>query len=272
MSTEFVKQSLRDNLSRTLIPHVADGLWSVYDSAKTACERNKQPEKTLQTFQNLLTRIPQWNVETLDKEVDRIAVASKCDYIEDLLLGVFVSYIRAFASLQQVEAEHVEIPFESPPLSKFIHSLYIACARKCWAQAFLFKTIGVSSEQQARNRRDIEHILESTLGEVIDSFIPWKQISRAYFHAREAPPARPSSPEETPAPAPAPVTFGENEVREFESEGESSSDEEPEERPRVQLGEDVELDDDDVESDGASSTDTESELEKKAGGEVALNL
>ncbi len=269
MSTEFVKQSLRDNLSRTLIPHVADGLWSVYDSAKTACERNKQPEKTLQTFQNLLTRIPQWNVETLDKEVDRIAVASKCDYIEDLLLGVFVSYIRAFASLQQVEAEHVEIPFESPPLSKFVHSLYIACARKCWAQAFLFKTIGVTSEQQARNRRDIETILESTLGEVIDSFIPWKEISRAYFHAREAAPARPSSPAEAPAPAPAPVTFGENEVREFESEAESDDSEE--ERPRVQLGEDVSLDDDDIESDGAS-TDTEAELEAKAGGEVALNL
>lgn len=273
MSTEFVKQSLRDNLSRTLIPHIADGLWSVYDSAKSACERNGQPEKTLQTFQNLLTRIPQWNVETLDKEVDRISIASKCDYIEDLLLGVFVSYIRAFASLQQVETEHVEIPFESPALSKFIHALYIACARKCWSQAFLFKTIGVSSEQQARNRRDIEGILEATLGEVIDSFIPWKQISRAYFHARETP-ARPPTPEEAPAPAPAPappVTFGENEVREFESDAESDDSEEYE-RPRVQLGEDVSLGDDDVESDGGDSTDTEAELEKKAGGEVALNL
>jgi hypothetical protein len=39
--------------------------------------------------------------------VDRIILASKCDYIEDLLLGVFVSYIRAFAALQQAEASHV---------------------------------------------------------------------------------------------------------------------------------------------------------------------
>jgi hypothetical protein len=204
--------------------------------------------------------------------VDRIAVASKCDYIEDLLLGVFVSYIRAFATLQHVDTEHVEIPFESPTLSKFIHALYIACARKCWAQAFLFKTIGVSSEQQARNRRDIEATLEATLGEVIDSFIPWKQISRAYFHARETP-ARPSSPAEAPAPAPAPVTFGENEVREFEDDDDDDDDDsESENRPRVQLGEDIALDDDDVESDGGESTDTEAELEKKAGGEVALNL
>ncbi len=109
MNTEFVKQTMRDNLGRTLIPHVADGLWSIYDNALKACQRNGQPEKTLQTFQNLLTRIPHWNEETLQKEVERIETASKCDYIEDLVLGVFVSYIRAFASLQQSEATHVEV-------------------------------------------------------------------------------------------------------------------------------------------------------------------
>jgi len=102
MSTEFVKQTLRENLSRVLIPHIADGLWSIYDNAKIACERNKQPEQTIKTFQNLLTRVPQWTDETLKAEIDRISTASKCDYIEDLLLGVFVSYIRAFASMQNL--------------------------------------------------------------------------------------------------------------------------------------------------------------------------
>lgn len=37
MGTEFVKQTLRENLTRVLVPHVADGLWSIYDSAKAAC-------------------------------------------------------------------------------------------------------------------------------------------------------------------------------------------------------------------------------------------
>ena len=124
-----MKQTMRENLTRVMVPHVADGLWSVYDNAKTACERNGQPERTLQTFQNLLTSIPKWNEETLDKEVDRIITASKCDYIEDFLLGVFVSYTRAFASLQQSEATQVNIEFERPSLSKFIHTFYIAAAR-----------------------------------------------------------------------------------------------------------------------------------------------
>ena len=87
MSTEFVKQTLRENLARTLVPHIADGLWSIYDNAKTACERNRQPEKTIQTFQNLLTRIPAWADDVLETEVERITKASKCDYLDDLLLG-----------------------------------------------------------------------------------------------------------------------------------------------------------------------------------------
>jgi hypothetical protein len=254
MSTEFVKQTMRENLTRVLVPHVADGLWSVYDNAKTACERNGQPEKTLQTFQNLLTSIPKWNEETLDKEVERITTASKCDYIEDLLLGVFVSYIRAFASLQQSEATQVNIEFDRPSLTKFIHTFYIAAARKCWSNAYLFNSVNVSSTQQAKNRRDIEVMLEATVGEVIDGFIPWREISKAYFQARE----------EAPKP---PVTFAPPQVHEFETDDEEDGSDD-EDRPKVTLGEDAELSDDD----DKASVSTEDELRQKATESVALNL
>ncbi len=237
-----MKQSLRENLSRVLIPHVADGLWSIYDNAKTACIRNKQPGETLKTFQNLLTRVPQWTDEILEAEVSRIEKASKCEYMDDLLLGVFVSYIRAFASLQQSEEAHVNIEFNRPPLSKFIFMLYKSGARKSWTNAFLFKTIDVTSEQQSRNRRDIETMLGGALDEVIDSFIPWKDISRAYFQAKSTPieqrrPDTPHPPQPEPVQASKPaLTFGESETVEFETEDEE------EERPKITLGEDVKLD------------------------------
>jgi len=262
MNSEFVKQSLRDNLAHVLVPHVADGLWSIYDSAKSACERNQQPEKTLQTFQNLLTRIPQWTSEVLDREVDRIIKASKCEYLDDLLLGVFVSYIRAFATLQQADTTHVNVEFDRPSTAKFIHAFYNAAARKSWSAAYLFKTIGVSSEQQARNRREIEAMLESTVAEVIDGFIPWRDISKAYFQA--------------PAPAPAPkLTFdSQNDVHEFETETESESEsDEEEERPKITLGEEITLDDDDEDKDDVASVNTEDEILAKAGSDtVSLNL
>lgn len=254
MTTEFVKQTMRENLTRVLIPHVADGFWSIYDNAKSACQRNGQPDKTLQTFQNLLTSIPKWNDETLRKEVDRIIAASKCDYIEDLLLGVFVSYIRAFASLQQSESTHVNLDFERPSIEKFIHTFYTTSARKCWSQAYLFDTLGVAATQQARNRREIEVMLESTINEVVDSFIPWRAISQAYFRGGR---------EETTSTAP-PVKFEEKpSVVEFEDE-----EEEDDEPPKLTLGEDVMLDDED----DASSVNTEDELLAKTKETVALNL
>lgn len=249
MTTDFVKQSLRENLSRVLIPHVADGLWSIYDNAKTACIRNKQPSETLKTFQNLLTRVPMWSEEVLATEVSRIEKVSKCEYMDDLLLGVFVSYIRAFATLQQSEDTHINVNFERPSLSNFIFTLYKSAARKSWSNAYLFKTLEVSSEQQSRNRRDIEAMLGGALDEVIDSFIPWKEISKAYFQSRSATPApaaapAPAAPAPTPTPAPAEapakptLTFGESETVEFETDNE----EDEEERPRLELGEDVTLD------------------------------
>jgi hypothetical protein len=264
-----------------VIPHVADGFWSIYDNAKSACERNQQPDQILRTFQNLLTQVPKWTPETLKKEVDRIAAASKCDYMEDLLLGVFVSYIRAFASLQQVRSEHVDIPFTRPSMEVFIHKFYVMAARGFWSNAYMFKTVGVSSEQQARNRRDIELMLADILNEVIDSFIPWKDISKAYFKAPEETSAPIAS-----APAPAPVVetkptpvveepkpavkFGENETQEFESETEESEDDD-DEPPAIKLGEEVGLDEDDFESE--SESEAEGEVDVKPSSEaVALNL
>ena len=264
MSTDFVKQSLRENLSRVLIPHVADGLWSIYDNAKVACVRNKQPGETLKTFQNLLTRVPQWTDEILTTEVARIEKASKCEYMDDLLLGVFVSYIRAFASLQQSDEAHVNIEFDRPALSKFIFTLYKAAARKCWSNAYMFKTIDVSSEQQSRNRRDIEVMLGSTLDEVIDSFIPWKDISKAYFQAKPTtsapePEKRPDTPRPPEEPKPA-LTFGASETVEFETDAE---DDEEEQRPRLTMGEDVKLD---------LGDDEEEEPAAKPAGVVKLDL
>jgi hypothetical protein len=102
-------------------------------------------------------------------------------------------------------------------------------------------------------------MLETTVGEVIDGFIPWRQISRAYFQARE----------EAAKPAVPPVTFAPPEVREFETEDEDDDSEE-EDRPKVTLGEDVTLEDE--EDDDNASISTEDELRQKATESVALNL
>ena len=95
-------------------------------------------------------------------------------------------------------------------------------------------------------------MLDSTVGEVVDGFIPWREISKAYFQKKEEP---------RPATAAPPVTFAPPEVHEFETDDEDSE----EERPKLTLGEDIALSDEE-------DVDTEDEFEKKATETVALNL
>jgi hypothetical protein len=182
MSTEFAKEHLREHLVGLLVSPVSDGFWSIHDSAKELCERNGQPDQILRTFQNMLTRIPEWSDNTLSTEVERILKVTNCKYMDDLLMGVFIAYMKSFASLHYRGSQsELKIEFERPSFAKFIHELYKHSARKIWQMAYYFKTVGVSSEQQARNRQEIEKIVTECMEHVIRSFLPWEAIAKKYF-------------------------------------------------------------------------------------------
>ena len=187
---QFAKKHIRNRFSLLILPHISEGLWSVYENARTVCEKNHQIEQTIRTFQNLLTYIPKWDETRLNAEVDRIQAASNCTYLEELLTATLITYLRAFAAVQYATSKEMEVEFERPPLPRFIHELYKEAARQSWTHAYLFKTYGVSSEQQARNRRDIGTLLETALDTTFDAFLPWKAILDKYF--KEPTPAAPA--------------------------------------------------------------------------------
>lgn len=194
--SETAKLHLREHLATLLVPCVAEGFWSVKETAQKLCDRNNQPTEVIRTFQNMVTKIPEWSESTLGEEVERIIKTSKCTYIDDLLLGVFLAYMKSFAALQyRGNSSQLKVEFERPNVTKFIHELYKQSARKLWQSAFLFKTQGVTSEQQARNRREVEQLVDKTIDDVVRSFLPWEVIAKSYFaeQEEEAPPAESKS-------------------------------------------------------------------------------
>lgn len=232
---EFAKIHLREHLSGLLVPPVSEGFWSIYDSSKELCERNNQPDQILRTFQNMLTRIPEWSDSTLTTEVERIVKVSKCEYLDDLLMGVFISYMKSFASLHyRGESSHIKIEFERPSLTKFLHELYKHSARKLWQVAYLFRTIGTPSEQQARNRQEIEKIITECMEQVVRAFLPWQTIAKNYFV-------------ETPTDVPVVSNTVASRTVQFEEESDEDDSEDEEEPPKLQIGEETaELDVEDL--------------------------
>jgi len=183
---DFAKTHLRDHLLNLLVSPIAEGFWSIHASAKELCDRNGQPDQVLRTFQNMLTKIPDWSETTLTTELERLVKATKCTYMDDLLMGVFISYMKSFASIHYKGASaHVNVDFERPSMTKFIHEVYIQSARQLWQVAYLFKITGVANEQQARNRNDILTSIRNTIERVIQSFLPWESIAKQ-FSAHEA--------------------------------------------------------------------------------------
>lgn len=179
--SETAKLQLREHLASILIPPVTEGFWSVQKTANDLCERNKQPSEVLRTFQNMLTKIPEWNESVLTDEVDRILNVSKCTYLDDLLMGVFLAYMKSFAALQyRGQSSQIKIEFERPNVPKFIHELYKQSARKLWQSAYLFKT-NIPTEQQSRNRKEVEEIVYKAIDDVVRVFLPWESITKAYF-------------------------------------------------------------------------------------------
>jgi len=252
--TEVAKVQLREHLATLLVPRLAEGFWSIHDSAKQLCERNKQTDEILRTFQNMVTKIPDWSDTTLAEEVERVLKVSKCAYMDDLLMGVFLAYMKSFAALQYRGASsQVRVEFERPNVTKFIHELYKHSARKLWQVAYLFKISGVATEQQAKNRQEIEQVIYKTIDDVVRSFLPWEVIAKSYF---TEPPA-----EDKPAPPPASKSVI------FEDLPDSDSDEEVENKPRSLSFLEKPGDEDD---DKLSFTDLDEKIEMPAESKVEI--
>jgi len=235
--SEVAKVQLREHLASVLVPPITGGFWSVHKTALDLCERNKQPTEVLRTFQNMVTKIPEWSESVLADEVDRILKVSKCTYLDDLLMGVFLAYMKSFAALQyRGPSSQIKVEFERPNAPKFIHELYKHSARKLWQAAYLFKT-NIPTEQQSKNRKEIEDIVYKTIDDVVRAFLPWEVITKSYF-------VQPVEEEEA-APPPKSVVF------EDDSEDEESDDDK---LPVMNVSEEIE--------DNISVTDLEEKKEE----------
>jgi len=269
--TEFAKAHLKDHLSSLIVSPIAEGFWSIHKSAKELCERNNQRDQILRTFQNMLAKIPEWTDSTLATEVERIEKVTKCSYLDDLIMGVFISYMKSFASLHYTGSlKEIEIDFERPSLAKFVHELYVHSARKLWQTAYLLNT-EVSSEVQARNRQEVEKTIEQCLEQVIRSFLPWQAITKKYFTSSQTTEfVKPVPAEESqPKSVSESVSESQDEKKGVSFEEEDEDDEEEEEHPRLQLSEEeatLDLPED------TEEVDTMKELESKVSETLVLNL
>ena len=162
-----------------LTPLIIEGFRSIFDEAYKMCKENREMEKYLMTFQNLITRIPKWNGNIIENETKRIIDKSCCNYLEDLVTCIHIIQLKLL-TLMRVGQYQKKIDINIPKLEDFIHKIYINVARKIYKNVYLFE-IKISPLEIQKNNRELEIIVQECILNTVRDSIPVETILKAYM-------------------------------------------------------------------------------------------
>jgi hypothetical protein len=166
-------------LINLITSHIIDGFRSIFNEAIQLCQTNDEPDKYLMTYQNLLSRIPNWNQSIIHAEKDRIVNKSKCSYLEDLITCVHIIQLKLLSCVR-VGSENKKINVDIPDFTFFLHKIYINIARKLYSNIYLFEIDIPPLEQQRRNR-EFELLVQTCIMNTIRDNLPVEHLLRQYI-------------------------------------------------------------------------------------------
>jgi len=160
-------------------PLVVEGIRSIFNEAWKMCLDTDELGKYLMTFQNLLSRVPQWNSIIVEEERKRIIERSGCNYLEDLITCVHIIQLKVLTCIR-VGNKQKKIDISIPKLDHFIHKIYIHTARKVYSNVYLFEK-NIPPLQSQKHGRELEMIIQDSILVAIRESIPTEDIIRAYM-------------------------------------------------------------------------------------------
>jgi hypothetical protein len=168
-------------LTSYLTPCITEGFISLYDDAKNEKEEKRKDSRyddysEIQIFQDFIKKIPKWNQDIIDKESDRIINRSKCDWLDRLLYGVFVSNAKVLSIVRIQPKKDDKMRLKIPKLRNFIHRCYIECGRELYKVAYLFDDEDITSIEKQKNVRDINSIVRDGVIEAVRKLLPIQDI------------------------------------------------------------------------------------------------
>ena len=168
-------------LTSYLTPCITEGFISLYDDAKNEKEEKRNDSRyddysEIQIFQDFIKKIPKWNQDIIDKESDRIIQRSKCDWLDRLLYGVFVSNAKVLSIVRIQPKKDDKMRLKIPKLRNFVHKCYVECGRELYKVAYLFDDEDITSIEKQKNIRDINSIVREGVIEAVRRLLPIQDI------------------------------------------------------------------------------------------------
>jgi hypothetical protein len=173
------KNEWASRLVNILTPLIQEGIRSIFDEAVKLCVGNKEQDKYLMTFQNLLSRVPKWNPNIIKEETARIKERSTCGYLEDLITCVHIIHLKCM-TVMRVGNKQKKVDIKIPQLADFVHKIYVNTARKIYSNVYIFER-GIQPLHTQRNNREFEIIVKECIYNTIRDNIPVEELIKMYL-------------------------------------------------------------------------------------------
>ena len=142
-------------------------------------EAEKNPQRVLWVFQDSLKQFPDWNMDKVAKQTEKVITSTKCDYLEEILTAVFIAHTKVLSAIR-LTSKQKKLQITIPKLDHFLHRTMSECARLLWSNAYLFSETGTSIDRQ-KNLRQVEQLLHEGVLQSIRGMLPVKSILKEYL-------------------------------------------------------------------------------------------
>lgn len=139
----------------------------------------KDPKRFLWVFQDALKQFPDWNIDKVQRETEKIQTATRCDYLEEILTAVFIAHTKVLSAIR-LTSRQKKLQITIPKIDHFLHRTMSECARLLWSNAYLFSESGPAVERQ-KNLRQVEQLLHEGVLQSIRGMLPVKSILKEYL-------------------------------------------------------------------------------------------
>jgi hypothetical protein len=166
----------RAEYMRQLLMHVSPPYFNfflkLFEQAKTLTEQ--EPKRRLWQFQSMLAEIPDWNMERVRSETDRLERECDCDYLEDLLTAVFIAYTKVLTAIR-LNTKNKKVNITVPKIDHFLFKALCECSKILWQNTFLFRE-DVTNLVKQQNYREVEKLVNEGITQAVRSMTPVRSI------------------------------------------------------------------------------------------------
>jgi hypothetical protein len=129
----------------------------------------------LAKFQELMSAVPEWNIDKVQRETGIVIGETKCDYLEELLSAVFIAHTKVLTAIRPHSWKNKKVQIVVPKMDHFVHRAMSESCRLLWKAAYLFQQDLPAIDKQ-KNYRGIEMQIGEGISNAIRGLLPVKNI------------------------------------------------------------------------------------------------